>query len=150
MVPVVVEPVTLSPLYAPLIHLDLTGLDEAAAVARLRDRPAGGRPTTAPPFPRAEPADRRATVRRYLAGGVAVPPRNPRLTGRDGMLAVDGFAALQLFRLTAVADQRARTGSAAAAAVDNAPPRAASAKTPVPDPPDTSRASRLLPVMLPR
>jgi hypothetical protein len=30
-VPVLVEPVTLPPLYAPLIHLDLTGLDEAVA-----------------------------------------------------------------------------------------------------------------------
>jgi hypothetical protein len=48
-VPVLVEPVTLPPLYAPLIHLDLTGLDEAAAAARLRDRLAGGRPTTVPP-----------------------------------------------------------------------------------------------------
>src|SRR3712207_1930910 len=54
-VPVLVEPVTLPPLYAPLIHLDLTGLDEAAAAARLRARLAGGRPTAAPPFPRAEP-----------------------------------------------------------------------------------------------
>ena len=35
-VPVLVEPVTLPPLYAPLIQLDLTGLDEAAAAARLR------------------------------------------------------------------------------------------------------------------
>ena len=48
-VPVLVEPVTLPPLYAPLIHLDLTGLDEAAAAARLRARLAGGRPTGPPP-----------------------------------------------------------------------------------------------------
>ena len=46
-VPVLIEPVTLPPLYAPLIHLDLTGLDEAAAVARLRARLAGGRPASA-------------------------------------------------------------------------------------------------------
>src|SRR5919112_2300770 len=44
-VPVLVEPVTLPPLYASLIHLDLTGLDEAAAAARLRERLAGTRPT---------------------------------------------------------------------------------------------------------
>src|SRR3954454_12654517 len=31
-VPLLIEPVTLPPLYASLIHLDLTGLDEAAAV----------------------------------------------------------------------------------------------------------------------
>src|SRR3712207_3960511 len=54
-VPVLVEPVTLPPLYAPLIHVDLTGLDEAAAAARLRDRLAGGRPTSPPPFPRGDP-----------------------------------------------------------------------------------------------
>src|SRR4051794_5715563 len=55
-VPVMVEPVTLPPLYAPLIHLDLTGLDEATAVARLRARLAGDRPASAPAFPRAGPA----------------------------------------------------------------------------------------------
>src|SRR4051812_20795648 len=51
-VPVLVEPVPLPPLYAPLIPLDLTGLDEAAAAARLRARLTGGQPTSAPPFPR--------------------------------------------------------------------------------------------------
>src|SRR4051812_49477750 len=50
-VPVLVEPVTLPPLYAPLIHLDLTGLDEAAAAARLRNRLAGLRPPGGPEFP---------------------------------------------------------------------------------------------------
>src|SRR3954452_11644824 len=55
-VPVRVEPVALPPLYAPLIRLDLTGLDEAVAAARLRARLAGGRPASAPPFPRAGPA----------------------------------------------------------------------------------------------
>src|SRR3954467_7246060 len=53
-VPVLIEPVTLPALYAPLIPLDLTGLDEAAAAARLRTRLAGGRPTGPPPFPREE------------------------------------------------------------------------------------------------
>src|SRR3954469_11027073 len=37
-VPVLVEPVALPALYAPLISLDLTGLDETAAADRLRAR----------------------------------------------------------------------------------------------------------------
>src|SRR4051795_10452209 len=75
-VPVLVEPVTLPTLYAPLIHLDLTGLDEAVAVARLRARLTGGRPTDAPPFPRAGPAP---AGRPGFAGALPavwkVPPR---------------------------------------------------------------------------
>jgi hypothetical protein len=86
-VPVLVEPVTLPPLYAPLIHLDLTGLDEAAAAARLLARLAGGRPTSAPAFPRGGPA---RTGEPGFAGTLPVvwraPPRNPHFVGRDGML----------------------------------------------------------------
>ncbi|HEY4603671.1 MAG TPA: TIR domain-containing protein, partial [Blastococcus sp.] len=88
-VPVLVEPVTLPLLYAPLIPLDLTGLDEAAAVARLRARLAGGRPTGPPPFPRPAPAPM-SEDKPGFAGNLPevwrVPPRNPRFTGRDGML----------------------------------------------------------------
>src|SRR3954447_23686554 len=50
-VPVLVEPVRLPPLYASLLHVDLTGLDEATAAAHLVARLAGGRPTSVPPFP---------------------------------------------------------------------------------------------------
>jgi TIR domain/Tetratricopeptide repeat len=90
-VPVLVEPVTLPPLYAPLIHVDLTGLDEAAAAARLRDRLTGGRPAGPPPFPVRNPApsDSPGGRPRFAGALPAVwraPPRNPRFTGRDGML----------------------------------------------------------------
>src|SRR3954447_3587624 len=87
-VPVLVQPVTLPPLYPPLVHVDLARLDEATAAARLRARLTCGRPTSAPPFPRAGPTP---TGRPAFAGALPtvwkVPPRNSRFTGRDGMLA---------------------------------------------------------------
>jgi TIR domain len=88
-VPVLVEQITLPPLYATLIQIDLTGLDEAAAAARLRDRLTGGRPTGPPPFPRPGSAPMSADSRRSWpwsssSRGVGRASRNARRGGATG------------------------------------------------------------------
>src|SRR3954453_9623914 len=67
-VPVLIEPVILPALYAPLIHVDLGGLDEAAAAARLGVRGAGPVLTGPPSGPR------EATPSVRVAGFGGVPP----------------------------------------------------------------------------
>jgi TIR domain-containing protein len=83
-VPVLVETITLPALYAPLIPLNLTGLDEAAAVAWLRARLAGGRPTASHTPARWAAGARdegagegRRGERVQAATGACVPKRRP-------------------------------------------------------------------------
>jgi hypothetical protein len=89
-VPVLVEPARVPELYASLIYVDLVGLDEADAVARLRARLTAGRPRTAPGFPARGPAPPPSGERPAFAGVVPglwnVPARNPHFTGRAQML----------------------------------------------------------------
>src|SRR4051812_32537487 len=92
-VPVLVEPITLPPLSASLIPLDLTGLDETAAAARLRARLAGGRPTGPPPFPRPGPAPVSGDKPGFAGNLPEVwrgPPPQPRVPRPGGELAGRG------------------------------------------------------------
>src|SRR5512144_119379 len=74
-VPVLVEPATVPELYASLMYVDLVGLDEAAAGARLRTRLAGRRPGSAPPFPTARgPVENKPVFAGRLPAVWNVPP----------------------------------------------------------------------------
>jgi tetratricopeptide (TPR) repeat protein len=94
LLPVRVEDCEPAGLLADRVWIDLTGTDEAAARARLREEVARalrgpGRPTTAPRFPRAPAA---ATTRPRFPTALPsvwnVPfQRNPDFTGRDDLLA---------------------------------------------------------------
>jgi hypothetical protein len=116
-VPVLIEPVALPLLYAPLIALDPTGLDEATAAARLRSRLAGLRPTGPPPFPRPAPAPtgveagvRRPQLEPAGALGEDTLRRCRRVLGPDHLITTLAAAVLTLalFGLGKVEPARAR------------------------------------------
>jgi tetratricopeptide (TPR) repeat protein len=95
LLPVRIEEVTPDGLLAAVVYIDLVGLDEAEARARLRERVAGAltgrsKPTVAPPAPMGMGAA--AAARPRFAA--ALPPvwnvplrRNPTFTGREEALA---------------------------------------------------------------
>jgi hypothetical protein len=92
-VPVLVEPTVIPDLYSSLIYVDLIGLDEATAAARLRERLTGQRPSSPPRFPAPEmpsarlPAPDRPAFAGRLPAVWNVLPRNPRFVGRTELLA---------------------------------------------------------------
>jgi hypothetical protein len=87
--PVLVEQASVPELYAPLIYLDLVGLDEATAITQLREALAEAKPS---PLPPRYPRERSQWVQGppSFAGQFPtlwrVPPRNPHFTGRDETL----------------------------------------------------------------
>jgi TIR domain len=90
LLPVRIEPCDLPPLLANRIYIDLVGLDEPAAAARLRGGVTQERAKLLRPRP--FPGQTQAAVGSRFPGRrpevFSVPPRNPNFTGRSDLLKV--------------------------------------------------------------